>query len=235
MSGSPGATKVSCALESSSSPREFGERVSHNAMARNGSFGSRAAAALAAMVVYVPLRSRRARMRARMRSRMSDARDVEPSSGTLAPTRAASSEPPPRRVRRCASCARKTTTGMVVMMSVRRARRAAASLVRAWRRRWHRRCQMWSREARGAAARCLAGRVAMGTRGDACVRRCVRRARAYGVNAAAIVGEEGGASMCEVSRARMSAFARAGRGRATQRRRDARCARVCGIKRIEIF
>jgi GTP pyrophosphokinase len=47
MSGSPGATKVSCALESSSSPREFGERVSHNAMARNGSFGSRAAAALA--------------------------------------------------------------------------------------------------------------------------------------------------------------------------------------------
>lgn len=43
-SSSPGATKAACAaLESSSSPREFGERVSHHtAMARHGSFGSRA-------------------------------------------------------------------------------------------------------------------------------------------------------------------------------------------------
>jgi len=77
---------------------------------------------------------------------------------------------------------------MTVTMSVRRARRAAASLARAWRRRWHRRCQMWSREARGAAARCLAGRVATGIRGDACVR-YVRRGRAYGVNVRACGGD----------------------------------------------
>jgi len=77
---------------------------------------------------------------------------------------------------------------MTVTMSVRRARRAAASLARAWRRRWHRRCQMWSREARGAAARYLAGRVATEIRGDACVR-YVRRGRAYGVNVRACGGD----------------------------------------------